>query len=322
MNTHVMSYLDSHEYTFDMAKEFFEKMKLDEQGYTCKPINITEFRRFHDLYGSCMHEDEGYGYLKDVGATLYGIIHDEDKELVGIISCESIDISTKNNSIIHMTYADFLAIHPDYRKKGLIKYLQRQSWIYTHENNNEGLIMQTAKSTKIDHTVAYKKNLYSVHLKNSTFMNLDRKLLKTSSSHSELRIPTMDELRKLNEKRYDFQIIYNDVQLKAMLNNYICRIDKNGNLFVFVRFVNKGKLADAFTLVLINYYIMNKESFKESFIEIGNEMRKKIHMISILNNDVIDALSGVYYEKNTELSVYILMSSRHARANNSLVNLR
>ena len=316
-----MKYLDTHDFDYEEIEHLFEKENIDDLNYTCTIITVPEFKMFINRYGNAMFDDSTFQYLKDVEASIYGIKL-SNRILIGTFTCESIHISVKDNSLIQATYCDFLCIHPNYRKKGLMKIIQREVSRHTHKMHEEKAIFQTSEKVKISHSTAFKKQVYNIHLKHSTFMNLGATLLPRYREHVELRTPTVDELRILNEKRYDFQLIYTMEQLEAIRKNYITKIDNDGNIFVFSRFLTKGDMADVYAAVLVNYYVANEESFRNSIRAIGNELKQKTHMISILNKDIKDILTTLCPDKNNELNVYTCNYHKSIRANNVLLNIR
>ena len=216
--------------------------------------------------------------------------------IIGFLTIDNIRIMT-DDKILNCVYLDNLLIHPKYRKTGAFDVLRKGVVEYVMEHEPDITIWQTRNELR--KKPMFVKKMYNIPLRESRFCKLPPiDFTKYKLNDNNIVVPTLDDMKQLNEKRYSFQIVYSDEELERLSDCKVCRMDKYGNMYVFCKLNNISQYSDAKSAVLLNYYIKDRGTFKESFIEIiRSDDFSDCSVVSILNDDVKNIISSSPYRR-------------------------
>jgi hypothetical protein len=254
-------------------------------------------------------------YLIDLGnLTFYGIRW--NGLIVACASMEAFDINF-HGKLYKTAYVDYHTVHPRFRKNGLYNIM---TTLLFREVVKSGCVIELFTGhTKLDFKACAVKPSYAYGITNIPYtcgLVSSPPAKPFNIRVRTLKEPTMDDLRKLNNRTdFDVYVTYDDKRLNAMLKFY--KIFTDGKTLLcflpIMKMVNNITIKAA---ILIDWVNINANVFKEAV----EELRKDgFDLISFTNDGELKELtSNIQVEKKEDAYYYtmnILPKTRKGRLN-------
>lgn len=305
--------------------KFCELSLLSDGEEILKFINM---HYYNDKYSSAriMYDKSTIQFLAESGEAIpYAIKY--KNMLIALQIIEYVNINYANDEI-PSAHADFLIIHPKFRKTFLVNVFTALVYGKTIEHGSKLEFWGSHTDLHFKHYLT--KHLYNLSLDiKPCLLNMCRNEVSSSIKNIDINYhihkPSIDEIRKLNTKRYKLQYIYSEKRLESLLNNNNCFSDGE-NLAIFTVFFNvMNDNVPVKTAVLTDYISPNSNiSFRKFFKHVLNELRTKygVELVTIINGDSDDIISFFNFEKNCDMFYYMMNMLPNVKRHEVMMNFR
>lgn len=189
-----------------------------------------------------------------------------------------------NDELINGTHIDFGIVHPKFRKTFL--YNKFTAIIYIKVTERGDKIEFWHSQNKLSFPYYISKPMYGLGLTDRPLLSGYVKNKYISDVEDNLRLPTVEELRVLNQRNYKIHYIYSDDRLKSLIDHNMCLTD--GESIVCYSILYSTYKGVTIKVAVINdTYKFNKNFYKQVFKRFAKEEVDSVHVVLTDQDDLI-----------------------------------
>ena len=270
-----------------------------------------------------LYDDSMISFLRDTHEAVPYVIKYRDI-IIALQVIEYVSIR-KDDEVIPSAHADFLIVHPKFRKSFLANVFT--AMVYSKVAERGRKVEFFSSHTELHFKSYATKNLCNLPIsplpKNLRLCRREQFVAKNLDKMVHIRLPTITEMNRLNDSRYKMQLVYSTDRLQSLLDHAICLTD-GSNIAVFVPFFNTINSVPVKTVIMSDFIAKDDQSFRKFFRHVIAELRQQycVDMITIINTNSDDIISFFNFEKNSVMHYYMMNMLPKIKRNEFMLTLR